>query len=437
VNDTLTLKSGNFNVAGQTLSAANISFQGGTMSPMPSNIQNVNVSTSTFTAPANVTNLVVSNPSGVTLTNSPNISGQLDLNNGALITGANTVVLGSGANVIETPSNYVMGNISTTRTVSAGSGDAAESFGNMGISLGDGAENLGNVSITRIAGITGAITTVGTNESIRRKWSITADNQPVSGRTLTLSWPSSDDNNVIWSPIRRAQVWKSTDNGNSWFEMGDAVDVSGSNPRSISVDVTSFSDFTVSSEDSPLPVELVSFTASINLNTVKLNWVTTFEINNSIFDVERKFTDTWEKVGFVLGNGSTNELQNYSFSDNNMHPGSYKYRLKQIDFNGNYNYFNFSQEVIIGIPERYTLSQNYPNPFNPTTKINFDLKSSAFAMLRVYDITGREVRILVNEKLSAGSYSYDFNASELPSGVYFYQLQAEGFMETKKMILLK
>jgi len=89
------------------------------------------------------------------------------------------------------------------------------------------------------------------------------------------------------------------------------------------------------------------------------------------------------------------------------------------------------------IPIDFSLSQNYPNPFNPTTKINFDLKSTAFAMLRVYDITGREVRTLVNEKLAAGSYSYDFNASELPSGVYFYQLQADGFIETKKMILLK
>nr|MBP9095726.1 T9SS type A sorting domain-containing protein [Ignavibacteria bacterium] len=65
------------------------------------------------------------------------------------------------------------------------------------------------------------------------------------------------------------------------------------------------------------------------------------------------------------------------------------------------------------------------------------LKNTAFAMLRVYDITGREVRTLVNEKLSAGSYSYDFNASELPSGVYFYQLQTDDFIETKKMILLK
>jgi photosystem II stability/assembly factor-like uncharacterized protein len=103
----------------------------------------------------------------------------------------------------------------------------------------------------------------------------------------------------------------------------------------------------------------------------------------------------------------------------------------------NFNPTNIRQINEGIIAENYSLHQNYPNPFNPTTKINFDLKSSAFAMLRVYDITGREVRTLVKEKLSAGSYTYDFIASELPSGVYFYQLQTDGFIKTKKMILLK
>ncbi len=97
----------------------------------------------------------------------------------------------------------------------------------------------------------------------------------------------------------------------------------------------------------------------------------------------------------------------------------------------------FVSQISSIVPEGFSLKQNFPNPFNPTTKINFDLKNAAFAMLRVYDITGREVRTLVYEKLTAGSYSYDFNAIELPSGVYFYQLQADGFVETKKMILLK
>jgi len=105
--------------------------------------------------------------------------------------------------------------------------------------------------------------------------------------------------------------------------------------------------------------------------------------------------------------------------------------------NGGGEIISVINPISSNIPNSFSLMQNYPNPFNPTTKIIFDIKNTAFIMLRVFDITGREVRMLVNEKLSAGSYSYDFNAAELPSGVYFYQLQTNEFVETKKMILLK
>ena len=89
------------------------------------------------------------------------------------------------------------------------------------------------------------------------------------------------------------------------------------------------------------------------------------------------------------------------------------------------------------VPSSFSLSQNYPNPFNPTTKISFDLHKSSHAKLIVYDILGKEVATLVNEKLNAGSYKVDWNASDYPSGVYFYRVQTEDFSETKKMVLLK
>jgi photosystem II stability/assembly factor-like uncharacterized protein len=89
------------------------------------------------------------------------------------------------------------------------------------------------------------------------------------------------------------------------------------------------------------------------------------------------------------------------------------------------------------IPDRYSLKQNYPNPFNPSTKINFDIKNSSFASLKIFDSMGREVETLVNENLSAGSYSVEFNALNITSGIYFYTLSTEGFTETKKMILVK
>jgi hypothetical protein len=89
------------------------------------------------------------------------------------------------------------------------------------------------------------------------------------------------------------------------------------------------------------------------------------------------------------------------------------------------------------IPESFNLSQNYPNPFNPSTKISFSLPQASFVKMVVYDITGREVETLVNEDMNAGTFEVDFNASKLTSGVYFYKITADGFTETKKMILTK
>jgi hypothetical protein len=89
------------------------------------------------------------------------------------------------------------------------------------------------------------------------------------------------------------------------------------------------------------------------------------------------------------------------------------------------------------IPDKFVLYQNYPNPFNPTTNIKFQIRDSRFVTLKVFDALGREVAILVNENLSAGSYNVDWNASAYPSGVYFYKLQTDNYSEVKKMILTK
>ena len=83
------------------------------------------------------------------------------------------------------------------------------------------------------------------------------------------------------------------------------------------------------------------------------------------------------------------------------------------------------------------MQQNYPNPFNPQTKIRFELKSASYTELKIYDLLGREVKTLVKENLRPGGYEVSFNASNLPSGVYFYRLNAEDFTETKKMVLIK
>jgi hypothetical protein len=95
------------------------------------------------------------------------------------------------------------------------------------------------------------------------------------------------------------------------------------------------------------------------------------------------------------------------------------------------------QKTAMELPSEYSLYQNYPNPFNPATKIKFDLSKTGEVSLKIYDINGREVAKLVNEKLFAGSYEATWDASSFPSGVYFCRLNAGNFEETKKMLLIK
>ncbi|MBK8981386.1 MAG: T9SS type A sorting domain-containing protein [Ignavibacteria bacterium] len=127
----------------------------------------------------------------------------------------------------------------------------------------------------------------------------------------------------------------------------------------------------------------------------------------------------------------------YRFEDRNLSSGKYKYRLKQIDFNGNFEFYDLSNEVVIGIPASTELMQNYPNPFNPVTNISYRLSESGFVTLKVFDNSGREVKTLVNEYREAGYYKAVFDGSGLASGIYFYKLSADNFNQTKKLSLVK
>jgi hypothetical protein len=187
-----------------------------------------------------------------------------------------------------------------------------------------------------------------------------------------------------------------------------------------------------------VPVELTSFTANVNNEgNVVLNWSTATEVNNQMFEIERRNTEgQFTTIGYVEGYGTTTEPQEYSYIDNTVGTGTYFYRLKQIDFNGAYEYSD-EIEVEVNGPLTFALGQNYPNPFNPSTLIKYSVPESGFVKLSVYNLIGEEVSVLVNKVVDAGFYEAAFNAANLPSGIYFYRLQAGDYVETKKMVLMK
>lgn len=186
-----------------------------------------------------------------------------------------------------------------------------------------------------------------------------------------------------------------------------------------------------------VPVELNSFTAEAINHSVVLNWTTATETNNSGFAVERSEDNhNYSQIGFVAGFGTTTEPKNYSYTDNSVSSGKYYYRLRQIDYDGSIEYSPVI-EVVVEQPIKFSLEQNYPNPFNPSTTIKYLIPSSEFVTLKVYDILGNEMVELINEEKPAGSYSFEFDASNLASGTYFYKLQAGINTEVRKMLLLK
>jgi len=196
--------------------------------------------------------------------------------------------------------------------------------------------------------------------------------------------------------------------------------------------------------DAPVPVELVSFSFQLNENDVKLEWATATESSNLGFEVQRQFSNNqkFKKIDFVKGNGTATHSNCYKYIDQNLKPGLYYYRLKQIDYNGTFEY-SPSIEVKINLPFRFELQQNYPNPFNASTMISYQLPKTSFVNLIIYDLMGREIRNLVAEKQIAGGHQviwdgFDERNFLVDSGIYFYRICIDSeFTYGGKMLMVK
>jgi len=195
--------------------------------------------------------------------------------------------------------------------------------------------------------------------------------------------------------------------------------------------------------DVPLPVELTTFQAIAGDGQVTLRWRTESELDNNHFVLYKRKAgeESFRKLAEIPGHGTTTEPHDYDYVDRFVQNSiTYEYQISDVDITGRET---IHEQIVSATPMRdavpldFALFPNYPNPFNPTTTIRYDVKETGIVSLKVFDLLGREVATLVHGIVPAGSYSIVWNATGLPSGVYLCRMEAERFVETRKMVLLK
>lgn len=328
-----------------------------------------------------------------------------------------------------------------------------------------GPEGVGFISVTTNGGLSWqnvlsglpVMTGITTTSSSKihaigiKGFAITTSNAGVTWNylgILTLHWlyaiDFTDELNgyIVGGNVNTGMAWMTNNGGASWFEFTlpqaqwlYAVDMVGSR-----VYTGGYAGKMLRAEIGVVPVELTSFTASvIGKDQIELNWITQTETNNLGFDIQRDRGEGWENLGFIQGSGTSTNPRNYQFVDRNIQSGSVttlKYRLIQRDYDGQ---FNYSDVIQIDLPgtESFALQQNYPNPFNPETSIGFSLPQSSQVTIKVFDILGKQIAVIADQIYNPGYHTVRFNASNLPSGIYFYEMRAGQFREIKRMNLLK
>ncbi len=186
-----------------------------------------------------------------------------------------------------------------------------------------------------------------------------------------------------------------------------------------------------------VPVELVSFDATVSGSDVNLNWMTSSETNNAGFEVQLRGEGDFEAMGFVDGNGTTTVEQSYNYSINDLAPGTYTARLKQIDYDGAFEY-SPQVEIAIGVPGTHILSQAYPNPFNPQASFSLAVATEQHVDVALYNALGQQVASLFSGQMEAGqARAFTIDGASLPSGSYYYRAIGESFAESGRVTLLK
>ncbi len=388
-----------------------------------------------------IANLTIDNSAGVTLNRALTATNALTMTSGNLNTTSTNLMTcastsgGSSSSFVNGPlaisgssypKNFPIGKSTFYRPIAVGASGGtstirAEMF-NTSPTFGSGT-GLARISLVRYFGV-----------------DLTSGS--VTSPTITINY-EVDDGVTDAADLR---VARSTDN-NNWTSVGGTG--SGAPTGSITSSATTIAATTFFAlgsltTDNPLPVSLSAFTLTPRSRSVELYWRTESESENAGFIIYRSETEngsyqeiaSYQNRPELRGRGTTTSPTEYRYSDNlNIQPGrKYWYKLVDVDFNGN----RAEQEpTSVQLPFEYALDQNYPNPFNPVTTIQFSLERASKATLEIYNALGQRVATLVNGELSAGAHRYQWNASGLASGIYFYRLRSDNFVATRKMLLVK
>jgi len=205
--------------------------------------------------------------------------------------------------------------------------------------------------------------------------------------------------------------------------------------------------FSLQIPDGTLPIQLSSFSIEKVSEGVLLKWVTESETDNMGFNIYRAISihenippdSSFVKINrsLIPGNGSTSKKNEYQYIDRLTYFDKICwYKLEDICYNG---MSRLTSAICTKIPrpETFYLSQNHPNPFNTNTVISYQLPNPSFVKFTVYDLRGRLVSTLVNERKNAGYYSVEWNSSNVASGIYFFRIEADDFTKVKKCLIVK
>jgi hypothetical protein len=399
-------------------------------------------------------NLMKTGGGTLTLNNTVAISGTLILDNGNISLNGNnlealSITGGSAASYIVTPdtSGGLIRPVGPTSSTLFPVGNS--SFNPVSVRTGTGTD------LFRVSVVDSLMPTAPDKQNaLKRTWLIFQSNPPGANGNIVFSvqWNAGEEGSQFDRSLGgagSADGWRW--GGTSWVKQTNSRfhdNGLGIYPAIDSLMTQNLGLWTLANENGALPIQLVSFTASlVNGHRVQLDWTTASEVNNFGFEVQRRggSDSTFMSLPnlFIPGHGTTNEQHSYSAVDSTSPPDLVFYRLKQLDLNGT-SYYSDPVSIQVptsvnqaNVPTEFILEQNYPNPFNPTTTIKFSLPREGQVDLSIFNILGEQVATVVNGRMSTGYYSYQVDASKLASGIYFYRITAPDFVDTKRMMLVK